>query len=927
MRGLFGPAVFVLNRLRYPQKFLLISALFALPLGVVMSFFLSVVEHDVEFSSRERLGIEYIRPLDDVVQHVQQDRALTVAFLSGALDFKTQYEHKQLQIDDDILRVDAIDQRLGNLLESRARWTAIKKHWGELKASVAKSSPQEMADAHKALVAEVLQLIKHVGDTSNLILDPDLDTYYLMDAFVNNVPEAAEYLGQLRALGALTPVDKPLTIQQKERFTYLSTLATAAYEKHRRGMDVAFRFNPSLQQVLDGSLNTAISNSARFLDFVDDHAIQADRFHVSKSDYIATSTAVIDLSFVHCAAIADALDRLVKVRVDKHERTRRLVVLLSLVMAVLVIYVYVGFYLSVRQTVASLRGVSGRLVRGEASSEVVLANRDELGDVARAFNDVALALTTTNLSLKEEVQQRKVAEQAAEQANRAKSQFLASMSHELRTPLNAIIGYSEMLQEEASEKQQQDFIPDLQKIHSAGKHLLQLINDILDLSKIEAGKLDLFLETFSVEALVKDVTQMMQPIAKKNSNTFTVRCDASVGQMHADATRVSQCLFNLLSNASKFAQSGAVTLDVSALAGAQEAVCFKVSDTGIGMTPEQMKLLFKPFTQADASTTRHFGGTGLGLAITQRFCQLMGGSVSVESVYGKGSTFTLIIPRNAVPRPLDMVHSDPTPATPSSSQGGGKHGTILAIDDDPEVLELLDRFMSKEGYRVIKARGGAEGLKLAAELHPTAITLDVVMPGMDGWAVLRTLKTDPKLSNIPVVIVTMTDDMAQGFALGAAEFLVKPVDRARLLEIVDQAKASTPPTKVLVVEDDPASQEVLQRLLLKAECDVSTATNGVEALKRIEASVPNLILLDLMMPLMDGFELVKKLRADPRWRSIPIVIVTAKDLTDEDRAKLNGHVERVFKKGTFGREELLRELGALLPKSDSKPASLRPPRA
>jgi CheY-like chemotaxis protein len=322
-------------------------------------------------------------------------------------------------------------------------------------------------------------------------------------------------------------------------------------------------------------------------------------------------------------------------------------------------------------------------------------------------------------------------------------------------------------------------------------------------------------------------------------------------------------------------------------------VTFRVSDTGIGMTPDQMSRLFQPFTQADASTTRQYGGTGLGLAITKRFCQMMGGDIAVESELGKGSTFSITLPA--------LVDNPRAPLAPSaeflSEALPGGVGAVLVIDDDPTVRELLQRSLTKEGIRVVCAAGGEDGLRLAKELRPTAITLDVMMPGMDGWAVLTALKADAALADIPVIMLTIVDDKNLGYALGAADYLTKPVDRDRLVAILKKYRGEDPSRLVLVVEDDAAAREILHRTLEKEGWAMTTAENGRVALQRVAEQRPALILLDLMMPEMDGFQVVEALREREAWRSIPIVVVTAKDLTAEDHLRLNGYVERILQKG------------------------------
>ena len=366
------------------------------------------------------------------------------------------------------------------------------------------------------------------------------------------------------------------------------------------------------------------------------------------------------------------------------------------------------------------------------------------------------------------------ARDAADEANRTKSSFLANMSHELRTPLNAIIGYSEILQEDAAEKGDTEPIDDLQKIESAGRHLLGLINNILDLSKIEAGKMDVFIEAVDIQALLEEVLSIVKPLADKNENVIKVICPADIGSFRSDQTKVKQCLLNLLSNANKFTSKGTLTLTVAREGGSR--VCFRVSDTGVGMTKEQLGRLFQAFSQSDASTTKRFGGTGLGLAITKHFCTMLGGDVTVESTPGTGSTFTIRLPDQSV--------APAAAESPRRRERQTDARPCLWWTMIPRCCSLLAKTLEKEGYRVISARNGVEALALAREHRPQAITLDVLMPQMDGWAALKELKADAQLRDIPVIMVTVLNERGMAIPLGAADFMTKPVDRQRLAAIL-----------------------------------------------------------------------------------------------------------------------------------------------
>ena len=547
--------------------------------------------------------------------------------------------------------------------------------------------------------------------------------------------------------------------------------------------------------------------------------------------------------------------------------------------------------------------IEERLARHHAAHEAHVQRRSDGRWIhvseRKTTSGGVVAIYADITELKQHEAELAAARDAADEANRTKSSFLANMSHELRTPLNAIIGYSEILQEDAAENGDAGPIEDLQKIESAGRHLLGLINNILDLSKIEAGKMDVFIEAVDIQGLLEDVLSIVKPLADKSENVTKVFCPTDIGGFRSDQTKVKQCLLNLLSNANKFTSKG--TLTVTVAREIDSRVCFRVSDTGVGMTTEQLGRLFQAFSQSDASTTKRFGGTGLGLAITKHFCNTLGGEVTVESAPGEGSTFTISLPDQSV-APAAVGES----AAPAAADG---RATVLTVDDDPTVLSLLAKTLEKEGYRVISARNGVEALALAREHRPQAITLDVLMPQMDGWRTLKELKADAKLRDIPVIMVTVLNERGMAIPLGAADFMTKPVDRQRLAAILRDYCGDRTSASILVVEDDLPTRETLCRSLVSMGYIAPAAVNGRSGLDWLaNHPTPSLILLDLMMPEMDGFEFLRELRQRPAFAHVPVIVVTAKELTAEDVRILSGQTERIIAKG----QEYLIELAAVV---------------
>ena len=576
--------------------------------------------------------------------------------------------------------------------------------------------------------------------------------------------------------------------------------------------------------------------------------------------------------------------------------------------------VLAGMFLAGRMVgpIQALRAGAERIGGGDLSQQIRIKTGDELEALADQFNVMAGRLKESYAGLEQKVEERtrEVEEKSRqlEVASQHKSQFLSSMSHELRTPLNAIIGLTEMMVTNAARFGTEKAAEPLRRVHRAGSHLLGLINQVLDLSKIEAGKLELSPDWVNLTPLINEVVDTARPLAEQNNNRLVVKCQENLGSLTVDPMRLRQILLNLLSNACKFTKQGEVTLLARKLANEGHWIEFAVSDTGIGMTPEQQAKLFEEFTQADSSTARQYGGTGLGLAITRKLARMMGGDVTLTSEAGKGSTFTVRLPAS----------TDVPAGAPISSDRGRstRADCVLVIDDDATARELISDHLKAGGFSVVTAAGGVEGIKLAKELQPTAITLDVMMPDLDGWSVLAALRQNPELADIPVIMVSIVDDKRRGIALGAAGYLTKPIDRERLHRLVRRFQAPTRATRVLMVEDDASQRERMLGWLERPHWIVREAANGREALDLLREEKPDVILLDLMMPEMDGFEVVAALQGDKDWRDIPVIVITSLDLDAKDRARLNSGVQSVLVKEKFRPEDLverIRQLSQITP--------------
>jgi PAS domain S-box-containing protein len=1092
-----------MNRLSYPGKLTLISALFVLPLGLVLALLFAEMEREIAFTRKEVQGLAYLRPLRHLLEHLDEARVLAQRYARGDPTVRPDLVRKHAEIDADFAALAAADRDHGATLETSHEFGILLEDWRYLHAVALELKPADTVALHTKLLRNLRALVSHVGDTSNLILDPRLETYYLIDVILLKLPAAEEQLaeGRLRAVGL--GEEGELTPDARARFIVLTDLLGSNPVEVRKSLEIAFGHDPGgrLRAQLEGPLAEYAAAVSAVEEKTNRGVLGGRKVTADPAAYDAAVAGALAAGFKLGDRTDGELDDLLQRHIGQSVTRRHLIAAGAGLVLVLVFYLLLAFHTAVLRTVGRLAEVSQRLAGGAVDEKLTLETRDELGQMAVAFNQVAarlrqeweqareesarareaeaalrqaeqkyrgifenavegifqtspdgrylsanpalariygfdspeeLARAFTDIAGQlyvdpgrraefvrrleeadtladfesqvyrkdgrvvwisekaravrdaagallyyegsvEDITERKRAEEelrqakeAAEAANRAKSQFLAVMSHEIRTPMNAVIGMTGLLLDTALSPEQREYAA---IIRDSGDALLAVINDILDFSKIEAGQMELEDQPFDVRDCVEGALELLAPRAGEKRLELACAIDPVLpATVTGDATRLRQILVNLVGNAIKFTDAGEVVVEVKTeephaktrrrkeeqgeqkekesssslrgLASLREVLLhFSVRDTGIGIPPERLDRLFRSFSQVDASTTRRYGGTGLGLAISKRLCELMGGSMWVESTPGKGSTFSLTVPvREAAGRPRPDRHAD-------QPELCGRR--LLIVDDNPTNRHILRLQAGSWGMLTRECGSGPEALDVIARGEPfDAAILDVQMPGMDGVELAGEIRRLPGGAGLPLIALSSLGTLLPPGAPFAAS-LTKPVRQSQLYDVLLRVFAATRaegdgrrpvreqpaldpglgervPLRILVAEDVAVNQKLILAMLERLGYRADVAANGFEVLGALERQPYDLVLMDVQMPDLDGLDATRRIRQ--RWPGAEgprVIALTANAMTGDRELCLAAGMDDYLAKPVQAGElqaALLRSAGAATGRDGGRPA-------